>query len=76
VLKSRSIGPWLRKRLAPIRSEIENHVFGYSVLAAFTAAGPLVAHVIFPDAPTGLAIFGGFAFGAYAALCAVPQKFL
>ena len=48
----------------------------YCVLAVFVLAGPAVAVYLFPQISAGAAVIGGLAFGAYAALCAVPQKFL
>lgn len=63
----------VRERLV---DEVRSHAFGYGVLAAFLVAGPLAASALFPEAPTGVGIIGGLAFGAYAAFCAVPQKFL
>ena len=62
-----------RERLV---TEIREHPMAYVVLAGMVAAGPLVASALFPEAPTGVAIVGGLIFGVYAALCAVPQKFL
>jgi len=56
--------------------EVRTHPFGYTVLAIFLVAGPLLAPLIFPQAPPAVAIVGGLAFGLYAALSAVPQKFL
>jgi hypothetical protein len=56
--------------------EVREHPFGYVVLAIFVLAGPVGAHFLFPQAPPAIAIVGGLAFGAYAALCAVPQKFI
>jgi len=46
------------------------------VLGLFVLAGPLLAPLIFPQAPPAVAIVGGLAFGLFAAICAVPQKFL
>jgi len=56
--------------------EVRTHPFGYVVLALFVLAGPLLAPLLFPQAPPAVAAVGGLAFGLYAALCAVPQKFL
>lgn len=56
--------------------EIRTHPFGYVVLAFFLVAGPVLAMMIFPQAPPAAAAVGGLAFGVYAALCSVPQKFL
>jgi len=59
-----------------LRDEVRGRPFGYTVLALFVVAGPVAAPFLFPQAPPAVAIVGGLAFGAYAALCAVPQKFL
>jgi hypothetical protein len=56
--------------------EVRTHPFGYVVLTLFVLAGPLLAPLLFPQAPPAVAVVGGLAFGLYAALCAVPQKFL
>ena len=56
--------------------EVRTHPFGYVVLALFVLAGPIFAPMLFPQAPPAAAAVGGLAFGLYAALCAVPQKFL
>jgi len=59
-----------------LRRELRAHPFGYVVLLLFVLAGPIGAALLFPQAPIGVVIFGGLAFGIYAALCAVPQKFM
>jgi hypothetical protein len=64
-----------RSPLARLAAELSEHPFGYGILAAFTAAGPLVVHFLFPDAPLLAGLIGGFVFGGYAALCAVPDDF-
>jgi hypothetical protein len=56
--------------------EVKSHPFGYSVLAAFILGGPILVMMIFPEAPPAVVVVGGLAFGVYAALCAVPQKFM
>jgi multidrug efflux pump subunit AcrB len=56
--------------------EFRSRPIGYGVLAVFTLGGPLVAHLIFPEAPLGVGIVGGLALGAWAALSAVPDQFL
>jgi len=61
---------------ASLAHELRTHPFGYIVLGLFVVAGPILAPFVFPQAPPAVAIVGGLAFGAYAALCAVPQKFL
>jgi hypothetical protein len=65
--------PSFRERLL---AEVKNHPFGYTVLAIFVVAGPIGAPFLFPQAPPAAAIVGGLAFGVYAALSAVPQKFM
>ncbi len=67
-----SSGDWKQK----LFREIRTHPFGYSVLVVFIVAGPVLAPMLFPQAPPAAAAAGGLAFGIYAALCAVPQKFL
>jgi hypothetical protein len=64
------------RRAARLVREVRTHPFGYGVMAAFIVIGPLVALYLFPEAPPAVCIVGGIALGAYAAMCAVPQKFL
>jgi len=59
-----------------LRSEVRSRPMAYGVLAVFVLAGPVVARLLFPEAPPAVGIVGGLVFGAYAAMCAVPQKFL
>ena len=59
-----------------IVNEVKEHPFGYGVLAAFVFVGPVLAGMIFPEAPPAVLVVGGLVFGVYAALCAVPQKFM
>ncbi len=61
---------------ARVIAELKSRPFGYTVLALFLIAGPIAAPYLFPQAPPAAAIIGGLAFGVYAALSAVPQKFL
>jgi len=56
--------------------EVRTHPFGYSVLAVFVLLSPFAISFLFPQAPPAVAAVGGLAFAVYAALCAVPQKFL
>ncbi|HKK51301.1 MAG TPA: hypothetical protein VKA74_06925 [Myxococcota bacterium] len=71
--KSRAGGRRWRDALG---RELREHPFGYTVLGLFVLAGPIGASLLFPQAPIGVTVVGGLAFGAYAALCAVPQKFI
>ena len=61
---------------ARLVNEVRGRPFFYGVFFAFVAAGPIVVHFLFEGVPLGVGIIGGIAFGAYAAMCAVPQKFL
>jgi hypothetical protein len=56
--------------------ELRSHAYGYALLGLFTLAGPLVTLWFFPEAPSGLGVVGGLAFGIHAALCAVPNKLI
>lgn len=70
---SRSVG---RRWTRAIVREVKSRPFGYGVLAAFVVVGPVLGRMIFPEAPPSVLVVGGLAFGVYAALCAVPQKFM
>ncbi len=65
-----------QKLKANVVKEVRTHPFGYAVLAVFVIGGPFISILIFPEAPPAVAAVGGLAFGVYAALCAVPQKFM
>lgn len=64
-----------RLKAALVR-EIRSHPFGYGVLAVAIVVGPFLISMIFPQVSAVQAIVGGIAFGVYAAICAVPQKFM
>jgi hypothetical protein len=59
-----------------VANEVREHPMPYAVLLAFAVAGPVVTRVLFPEAPLGVGVLGGIAFGVYAALCAMPGRFL
>ncbi len=59
-----------------IVKEVKGRPFAYSVLGVALVAGPILAVMIFPQAPPAAAAIGGLVFGVYGALCAVPQKFM
>lgn len=61
---------------AALIREVKSHPFGYGVLAVAVVMGPVLISMIFPQVTVPQAIAGGLAFGVYAALCAVPQKFM
>jgi hypothetical protein len=65
-----------RRLRARIGRELRRHRLAYAVLLAFVLAGPLVTHMIFPEASPWIGVVGGFAFGVWAATCAVPDQFL
>jgi hypothetical protein len=65
-----------RRLLARIREELRNHVYGYAILAIFTLAGPVVMRFLFPEASLAVGLVGGLAFGVYAAICTIPNKFM
>ena len=65
-----------RSRWRTLLDEVRGRPFGYTVLALFVLAGPVAAPFLFPQAPPMVAVVGGVVFGVYAALCAVPQKFI
>ncbi len=65
-----------RSLLSKISQEIKSHAAGYAVLAGFTIAGLIISQLVFPDMSIWIGVLGGFAFGVYVALFAVPDKFL
>jgi len=73
VVSLRPPRPHLRARLW---AELRSRPMAYIVLAIFLVAGPVATHFLFPETSVGVGLIGGLAFGAYAALCAVPGKFL
>ena len=56
--------------------EVRERPMAYVVLGSFLVAGPILTPLLFPEAPAGVGLVGGLAFGAFCALSAVPQKFL
>jgi hypothetical protein len=62
--------------LARLHAEVRRHAIAYAVVAVFLLLGPVLVYLIFPDASPLLGVIGGLAFGIYAALCAVPDRFL
>lgn len=57
-----------------LREEIRSHLLAYIAVIGFCVLGPLLARIIFPEASTGLVVFGGIAFGAHFAFCALADK--
>ncbi len=61
---------------AALIAEVKGRPFAYSVMAVGLVLGPVLIRMIFPDVTLLQSIVGGLAFGVYAALSAVPQKFM
>lgn len=59
-----------------MRAEVRRHGIAYAVVAAFLVIGPVLVYLIFPGVSPLLGVVGGIPFGIYAALCAVPDRFL
>ena len=72
---AREAAPAPRGPVARLRAELRRHAIGYGVLLAFVLLGPLLVYLIFPDASPLLGVVGGLAFGIYAAISAVPDRF-
>jgi hypothetical protein len=66
----------MSKILSTVVGEVRAHAVGYSVWLAFVLAGPIAVQLIFPQASSGLVMIGGVAFGVFAGVSAVPEKFL
>ena len=61
---------------ARVRREISQHRMAYIVLVLFMIGGVFLIPWIFPDATRLQGAFGGMFLGIWAALSAVPQKFI
>jgi hypothetical protein len=70
----RADAPPKRSWLAAVRDEIRTRPLAYLAIAGFCVMGPVFAHMIFPEAPLPLVIFGGVAFGLHFAFCALADK--
>ena len=57
-----------------LREDVRHHWLAYLAVAAMCVMGPVFAHMIFPDAPLPLVIFGGVAFGLHFGFCALADK--
>lgn len=65
-------GTWWARVVAEVRGRPKP----YALLAVFIIGGPVATSYLFPEAPLGVQIVGGTAFGIYCGLSAIPQKFL
>lgn len=63
-------------RAARVWAELRRHPYAYLVTVAFAVAGAVAAPMLFHGATPAMGAVGGMALGVYAALCAVPNKFL
>jgi hypothetical protein len=54
--------------------DVREHLLAYIAVAGFCVMGPIFAHMIFPEAPTALVVFGGIAFGVHIGFCALADK--
>lgn len=59
---------------AALAHEIRSHALTYVAIAAFCVIGPVLVRVIFPEASTGLVVFGGVILGIHFAFCALADK--
>ena len=77
-METERLVPLARERSlrARVWRELRRHRVAYAVLLAFVLAGPLVTHLIFPEASPWIGVVGGVAFGVWAAACAVPDQFI
>ena len=66
--------PIRRSRLAAVRDELRSRILTYLAVAAFAVIGPVLARMIFPEAPLSLILFGGVTLGGFFAFCALADK--
>ena len=59
---------------AAVLHEIRTHRITYVAIAAFCVIGPVLVKMIFPEASTGLVVFGGVILGIHFAFCALADK--
>jgi len=59
---------------AAVAQEIRTHRITYVASAAFCVIGPVLVKMIFPEASTGLVVFGGIILGIHFAFCALADK--
>jgi hypothetical protein len=59
---------------AAVAHEIRTHRITYVAIAAFCGIGPVLVKMVFPEASTGLVVFGGVILGIHFAFCALADK--
>ena len=59
---------------AVVADDVRSHLLAYVAVAGMCVMGPIFAHMIFPEAPTALVVFGGIAFGVHIGFCALADK--
>jgi hypothetical protein len=63
-------------RLVRLWGELRRHSYAYILTLVFGVAGAIIMPLLIPEASPWMGAAGGLALGIYAALCAVPNKFL
>ncbi len=71
-----TVVPLRRSRPGRLWQELRRHPYAYAVAVVFAVAGAVLAPILIPEASPWMGAVGGLAMGVYAALCAVPNKFL
>ena len=59
-----------------VRAELASRPGVYVLMAICVALGPILAKMIFPEAPLDLVLFGGVALGVVFGLCAQAGRIL
>ena len=62
--------------LSRVWGELRRHPYAYILTVVFAVSGAVLAPLLFEQASPWMGMAGGLALGVYAALCAVPNKFL
>ncbi|MDJ0847144.1 MAG: hypothetical protein QNK04_02060 [Myxococcota bacterium] len=73
---SGNVVPLRKSRASRLWAELARHPYAYAVVVVFGLAGAVLAPMLIPEASPWMGAAGGLAMGVYAALCAVPNKFL
>jgi hypothetical protein len=68
--------PIRRGRLAAVRAELARKPVTYLLGAGLIVLGPVLAKVIFPEAPTSLAIVGGLIMGVWFAFSGLLNRLM
>lgn len=68
--------PLRRSSRSRLRAELASRPGVYVLMAVCIATGPILAKMIFPEAPLTLVLFGGVALGVVFGLCAQAGRIL